>query len=360
MPPVLGSQPAQPPAVFSSLSLEALGRILEISATDYKGNLDISRVAALCLVCKAFRKAALLTHRLWTDVSTDGSVPLHEAMAWLKRSDSLPKTLRFTQEDLPCDKHDNWSEVNQGDDGTSNSSQCVLIAAQALQCAESGVPLDSLCITPSSPACVRDLLLSSPSSHFKTSACWSSLRSLNLNMEGCKVWPDPETDLATSMFNHLPPSLSSLGISLPYKSGLGDSFDDTTQPINIPPSIPTRLTSFRIQSDWEGPQAATLLQHCMSLERLTIEYMMDSVDGDNGLPAQIFLPKLKTLKVHGISGETADTILHFLRAPTLRHIDIGVDREYKMDDYPEHPAYLFFNPSVYSPQNQRSPRHWNP
>ncbi|KAF5309582.1 hypothetical protein D9611_013972 [Ephemerocybe angulata] len=162
------------------------------------------------------------------------------------------------------------------------------------------------------------------------------------------------------MFNYLPPSLSSLSIDLPRREELSahfvnpDDFDGVASSIHIPAPTLDRLTSFKIRCDWNGPQIATLLQHCGKLEHLTVEYFLSEDLGEvqewteapncleeHDLPPRIRLPQLRTLSVHAIPAQTASTVLHFLDVPALANLVVSIYEDPSDDEYEEHPAYHF-------------------
>ncbi|KAF6754856.1 hypothetical protein DFP72DRAFT_897643 [Ephemerocybe angulata] len=341
-----------------SLPLETLGRIFEHSVTDYHG-IDKASVAKLCLVCRTWWRAAQLTHSLWSDVSVD--------RPWLKRAGTLPKTLRFFQDDWPaCERHYKRDEL--GDDVVD---VCKLAEAQPFEYLTDEVPLDSFCITTWSPICIREFLLS-PNPRFTEALSWTALRSLELNMRFCPVWPKSERDPATSMFKHLPPSLTSLSIDLPRREDL-DDFDDVGALINIPASTLCRLISFKIRCNWDGPQIATLLQQCERLEDLTVEYLINLSDDleneqewtkehdcleDYGLPPQIRLPRLRTLVADGIPAGAASTVLHFLSVPALVSLTVVINDsgDAAEDEYEDHPARDFLQSlGLFSPHPPDAP-----
>ncbi|KAF6747432.1 hypothetical protein DFP72DRAFT_919832 [Ephemerocybe angulata] len=356
-------------APIRSLPLETLGRIFELSVTDYRG-IDKASVAKLCLVCKTWWRAAQLTHSLWTDVCVDRPVFPGRVLKWLQQGGTLPKTLRFSQDDWPaCERHHMRDEL---DDDVDDEDVCKLAEARLFKYLTDEVPLDSLCITTWSPICIRDFLLS-PNPSFTAATSWTALRSLELNMRFCHLWPESEHDPAISMFNHLPPSLTSLSIDLPRREVIGHSegFDEADTMINIPASTLGRLISFKVRCDWDGPQIATLLQHCEQLEDLTVEYLMNLSDGDEqewtkepnclekyDLPPQIRLPRLHTLVADGIPASAASTVLQFLSVPALVNITVTVNDsdDAAEDEYEDHPAHDFLQSlGLFSPHPPDAP-----
>ncbi|KAF6747431.1 hypothetical protein DFP72DRAFT_1149269 [Ephemerocybe angulata] len=343
-------------APIRHLPLETLGRIFELSVTDYRG-VDKASVATLCLVCKTWRRAAHLTHTLWTDVRVDRPVLLDRVFEWLKRAGTMPKTLRFTQDNEPaCEKHHKWDDEEEDDD-TGSPKRCKLAEAQHLEYLANELPLDSLCIAPWSYLCISEFLLS-PNPRFLEATSWTSLRSLELNMRFIQMWPEIEEDPTMTIFNYLPPSLTSLIIDFPRQEEAGvryinpDDFNGATTAIRIPASTLGRLTSFTIRCDWNGPQIATLLQHCGKLEHLTVEYFLSEGEVQewteepnclelHDLPPRIRLPHLRTLHVHAIPAQTASTVLHFLDVPALVELSVSVYEDPSDDEYEEHPAYHF-------------------
>ena len=82
-----------------TLPFEVLGEIFMLSVSSGDGQINARGVLNLCLVCRNWRKAALLNHSLWCSVSVRGrgSGPsLGNLSRWVSRSGLLPKSLCFT------------------------------------------------------------------------------------------------------------------------------------------------------------------------------------------------------------------------------------------------------------------------
>ncbi|KAF5309631.1 hypothetical protein D9611_013979 [Ephemerocybe angulata] len=328
-----------------SLLPEVLGQIFVATATmQYKPGerIDTARVVDLSLVCKAWRAAAEMTHSLWADIfiAEPGPQIFDKAVAWMGRSGTTPKTLRIRLSHSYCERHEGYS-VDANDEEISPDpeepvSPCILDGVPLLKLFMEGPPLDNFEIGVTSTSCLRALLLRIQKETPKATP-WMSLRSLDLRLY------DPEHDLhwgewressdaSTSMFNSLPSSLTSLRIHLPSALPDAGGYDPQT-PVHIPASTLRNLTSFTIVCDWDGTQIAMLLQHCTKAEYLDISYEFNPRQlwtqeanslAQHNLPPHIHLSELRSLKVHYVPQCTAEHVLHFIDAPALLKIDVGI------------------------------------
>ncbi|KAF5309606.1 hypothetical protein D9611_013980 [Ephemerocybe angulata] len=358
-----------------SLLPEILGQIFESAVMVQDApqeRVDSARVVDLSLVCKAWRAAAELTHSLWADVliAKPGPQTFDKVVAWMGRAGTTPKTLRIRLSNPNfCCLRGHLSAWGQPD------PLCVLDAAPLLELLTEGLQLDTFEISVRSSFCLRLLLLRAQEATSKGSP-WMSLRSLDLRIcdqDPERVWgywnwqepPDPD-----SMFNHLPSSLTSLRIRFPSESPpqFTNVFRPETPfrryyiPINIPASTLRNLISITIACDWEGPQIARLLQYCTRVEYLDIDYETGwgqlwtreaTAFAWYGLPPRLHFPELRTLKVHHIPSCAAGHVLHFIDAPALSRIHVGI-KEVKDEEGPGgddegepltiiRPTYLFLD-----------------
>ncbi|KAF5309608.1 hypothetical protein D9611_013986 [Ephemerocybe angulata] len=332
-----------------SLLPEVLGQIFVAAATmQYKPGerIDTARVVDLSLVCKAWRAAAEMTHSLWADVliAEPGPQVFDKVVAWMGRSGTTPKTLRIRLSNPYCERHVEEGLVDANDEEISPDpedpvSPCMLNDVPLLKLVTEGPPLDTFEIGVTSTSCLRALLLRIQKEAPKATP-WMSLRSLDLRLydqeHDEQQWGEwrETSDASTSMFNYLPSSLTSLRIRLPR--------DISSQtPIHIPASTLRNLTSFTIVCDWDGTQIATLLQHCTKVEYLDIDYNIGprqlwtretNALSQHNLPPRIHLPELRTLKVQYIPHCTAEHILHFIDAPALLRIEVGMKETVEDED----------------------------
>ncbi|KAF6749169.1 hypothetical protein DFP72DRAFT_546063 [Ephemerocybe angulata] len=329
-----------------SLLPEILGQIFEAAVMiQYKPQerIDTARVVDLSLVCKAWRDAAELTHSLWADVLIPKPGPrvFDKVVAWMGRSGSTPKTLRIRLSPY-CERHaQGWVDANDNEtspDPDDPAPPCALDGVPLLKLLTEGLQLDAFEIGIAITTCLRALLLRIQQEASKGTP-WMSLRSLDLRLyvqDDYEEWGEwqESSDPSASMFNYLPSSLTSLRIRLPP--------DISSQtPIHIPASTLKNLTSFTIVCDWDGTQIATLLHHCSKVEYLDIDYNIGprqlwtretNALSQHNLPPRIHLPELRTLKVQYIPHCTAEHILHFIDAPALLRIEVGMKETAEDED----------------------------
>ncbi|KAF6754891.1 hypothetical protein DFP72DRAFT_897946 [Ephemerocybe angulata] len=328
-----------------SLLPEILGQIFEAAVMVQdapRERVDSARVVDLSLVCKAWRAAAEMTHSLWADVliAKPGPRIFDKVVAWMGRAGTTPKTLRIRLSNPDCCF---WGHLSAWTKFPGHpDSLCVLDAAPLLELLTEGLQLDTFEISVRSSFCLRLLLLRVQEETSKGSP-WMSLRSLDLRIcdqehqepQRWWNWQEP-SDPSASMFNHLPSSLTSLRIRFPSQPQLILSRPQTYYiPINIPASTLRNLISITIACDWEGPQIARLLQHCTRVEYLDIDYGIGSSSrqlwtrketafAQYDLPHRLHFPELRTLKVHHIPSCAAEHVLHFIDAPALSRIHVGI------------------------------------
>ncbi|RXW24060.1 hypothetical protein EST38_g1758 [Candolleomyces aberdarensis] len=157
---------------------------------------------------------------------------------------------------------------------------------------------------------------------------WDTIRSLALTFVG--EWED-SPDPAQSAFCCIPPSVTSLQLHLPSSTDIGDAEDI---PLHLPHSILERLTSFSITCDWEGNQLPMVLQHCVKVEDLKINFKGDRCcewydvtdDTIQGfIESGLVLPKLRTLCLQEVKHQALD-ILYLLKTPKLTSLAVEFSR----------------------------------
>ncbi|KAF6754893.1 hypothetical protein DFP72DRAFT_1169882 [Ephemerocybe angulata] len=344
-----------------SLLPEVLGQIFVAAATMQYApgeRIDTGQVVDLSLVCKAWRAAAEMTHSLWADVLIPKPGPrvFDKVVAWMGRSGSTPKTLRIrlSSPGSYCERHAQaWVDADDNEtspDPDYPAPRCVLDGVPLLKLLTEGLHLDAFEIGIATTSCLKLVLLRVQQEASKGTP-WMSLRSMDLRLYdqetgGPEEWWEwqESSDPSASMFNYLPSSLTSLRIRLPSALSLhrADDYDTHSQtPIHIPASTLRNLTSFTIVCDWDGRQIATFLQHCTKVEYLNIEYGIRPMQlwtretnalVQHNLPPRIHLPELRTLKVHEIPHCTAEHILHFIDAPALLRIEVGIQKSTEDED----------------------------
>ncbi|KAJ2936459.1 hypothetical protein H1R20_g634, partial [Candolleomyces eurysporus] len=165
---------------------------------------------------------------------------------------------------------------------------------------------------------------------------WDTIRSLALTFVG--KWED-SFGPAQSAFCLIPPNVTSLQLHLPRYIYTRDARDI---PLHLPHSILERLTSFSISCDWDGNQLPMVLQHCVNIEDLKINFKNDIdctwYDSDDDttqgyIKSGLVLPKLRTLCLQK-ARPWALNILRLLKTPILTSLALEFSRN--EDDVYDH------------------------
>lgn len=154
---------------------------------------------------------------------------------------------------------------------------------------------------------------------------WDSLQSLHLAFSEETRWND-SPKASRSIFRHLPSTLTAPHLQLPSVARAFREKDDAYEAVlHIPPEVLQRLKSLALFCDWHGMHVFDMLQHCTDLETLQLD--TDSVLPWEGLEAaeelmenRLKVPMLRTLRFRRAAGID---FLDCVRAPTLRHLDLG-------------------------------------
>ncbi|KAJ2923949.1 hypothetical protein H1R20_g13153, partial [Candolleomyces eurysporus] len=165
---------------------------------------------------------------------------------------------------------------------------------------------------------------------------WDTIHSLTLTFVG--EWED-SFDPAQSAFGRIPPNVTSLQLHLPEYNYMRETRDI---PLHLPHSILERLTSFSISCDWDGNQLPMVLQHCVNVEDLKINFKNDTsctwYDSDDDstqeyIESGLVLPKLRTLCLQK-ARPWALNILRLLKTPILT--SLALEFSQNEDDIYDH------------------------
>ncbi|RXW23647.1 hypothetical protein EST38_g2199 [Candolleomyces aberdarensis] len=281
---------------------------------------DRNQLVALQSVCKTWREAARLEHRLWSGLEIDLSrlvktSSVEKIEQWLDRSGSVPRSLKAcltnhddcAEQDAPCRVH--------------NPALAALLVK--------GGPLYELSLSYKDTQCFQVLLDSLKTVDAPpTNRPWDSLKSLTC-IFGSRWTESP--DPSKSIFMSLPPNITSFKLELPYKGfAFPEESDSAAIPLNIPRKFLEQLTSFSLSSDWEGLKwLECTLPFCTNVEELSIDFNFDdwSYDRNESGVQQRFrsgflLPKVRTLSLQNVYSPSLD-ILSFLKTPQL--VDLGIE-----------------------------------
>ncbi|KAJ2914140.1 hypothetical protein MD484_g6260, partial [Candolleomyces efflorescens] len=287
---------------------EVLGQIFTLSLPDLLQYGARGRLLDLQLVCKSWRDAARLTHSLWGALSFEDitNISFKRVKRWYERAGGTPKSLTF-------------SAVSGYHKCSDQSSACGSALAALLVELEGN--LDRLHLRYKGPKCFQNLLdclgLAEPGSTAPQRRPWHSLKSFAIEFD--LDWNE-SPDFVRSIFNRLPPNITSLELRLP---SIWDAHIPNNMPLALPQSIMERLSSFTVFCDWDGTQwLQTVLSHCDNLETLTINFMAASwAYPPNDPGSGILLPKVRTLRLQHLWMSSTD-ILRSLKAPKLVELDV--------------------------------------
>ncbi|RXW23640.1 hypothetical protein EST38_g2200 [Candolleomyces aberdarensis] len=284
--------------------------------------LDRDRLVRLQLVCKTWRDAARLEHRLWSGLEIglswlDKTFSVEKIKEWLDRSGSVPRSLK--------------ARIPGHDDCEEQDSPCRVHNPDLAALLAKGGPLYELSLVYEDTQCFQVLLDSlktvdaPPTNH-----PWDSLKSLTC-IFGSRWTESP--DPSKSIFMSLPPNITSFKLQLASKGlAFPDESDSATTPLNIPRRFLEQLTSFSLSSDWEGLKwLECTLPFCTNVEELSIDFNFDHWSHDrseNGVQQRFrsgfLLPKVRTLSLQSVSSPSLD-ILSFLKTPQLVGLEIGAN-----------------------------------
>ncbi|KAJ3539775.1 hypothetical protein NMY22_g4579 [Coprinellus aureogranulatus] len=300
------------------LPLEVLGEILYLSVTEGEDWVSPQAVVDCCLVCKSWRKAALLDHRLWRSLQLtveSGQPSLSKLSTWLSRSGDLPRSVTFT----------GW----HGHDTTNNFDDCKIAARRLADVLVDGPIIHSLSLWVELPDCFTHLieaLDSARSSSLSSTQCpWDGLSSLVISIRHGWGWFVP-------YFPKLPP-VTSFELWLPE---MYDTFRDAAEceryHLGLSAPFLNRLTRLVIRIDWTINHLLPILKLCTNLQGLTINF--DSVaiifPSENPisptvLDTGIVLPTVRRLRLE-YAHATSLLLLPLLRMPNILRLEADFSR----------------------------------
>jgi hypothetical protein len=156
---------------------------------------------------------------------------------------------------------------------------------------------------------------------------WDFIQSLSLVLD--EEWDDyGSEEFESSVFNDLPPAMTSLALDLTRRAQIGYRPDINDIPLHVPLQTLSRLTTLELLWDWPGTQLFKLLQHCSALETLRIDPFFRDWDSGADTPFMrhiiedgLFLPKLHT--IHLLNANSSALLqLVSLKTPAITDIYI--------------------------------------
>ncbi|KAJ2914153.1 hypothetical protein MD484_g6250, partial [Candolleomyces efflorescens] len=277
----------------------------------------------LQLVCRSWRDAARLQHRLWSGlyVSLRQTIPLEKIQNWFGRSGNTPKSLQVF--------------VPGHGDCETQGSPCRLHSLALATLVAKGLSRFSL--TCKGPQCFHNFLDALKTIKVTTSGCaWDCLDFIALKFtEEWNESPDP----SKSMFFRLPPNVTSFELELPSRyDAFGSETDSAITPLHIPPSFLIQLRSLSLRCDWQGLQwLECVLPLCTNVQTLKFNFFgLESWEYDTSsneahlrqrLRSGFLLPQVHTLCLQNLVADSHPMdILSLILTPQLVDLDIGFHR----------------------------------
>lgn len=335
------------PSPIHHLPPEILSQIFELVSVPGLASESSNHLLALCLVCRAWRGAALAHPPLWSSLYVKARFTARvydKVQAWFRRAGTLPKSLA-----IRASYHEGcWVDFDylERDLYTFNESAtmgelCEFAASYLVKQLVRGTRLDHLSLYCPSSACLawitkRLNLYNASSAGALTS--WDTLRSLRLAIKS--EWDtereDSETQQAINeMLRTLPP-VTSLHIHLPeFKHHIHPNNPGSDpHKIKLPNSSLARLTRLTFDCDWHYRTVLDTIRPCLNLSVLTL-HLKTSTLGYN--PASnspspfspdpvkdIQLQQLKVLRLRQANPVALRILRHF-DTPLLAELDVSFE-----------------------------------
>ncbi|KAF5338626.1 hypothetical protein D9611_012772 [Ephemerocybe angulata] len=278
----------------------------------------------LVLVCKRWREACLLTKRLWSSITIKACwcqgrdsasitwVHKHEEIsykkmvAWLGRSGTIPKVVRYIATELYC-------PCGDGD------HRCHTTHPALIQLMNEGPPIAHFTLCISSTRCCRTWMNSMADA--PASSPWITLKSFSLSFIENSAFPWDDFEGHRSMFALLP-AVQVFRLYLPdHEDAFLSQVTAEETSLHLQSGFMRRLTEFSIRWDWGGPSLFHALRDCASLVTLTIdlnygELRWNAILLDGMMPLE--LPNLRRFALRRAGAD----ILNLLQTPLLEHLDM--------------------------------------
>ncbi|KAF5335172.1 hypothetical protein D9611_010970 [Ephemerocybe angulata] len=296
-----------------SLPPEILGQIFSFATGLSMTARSVAHLIDLCLVCQAWRAAALVTHQLWSSLEvrpasfTQGVAEGIER--WFSRAGTMSKSLAiFTPQHTYC--YDGYE-----------LGGCPLATLAMARFLTEGPKLDHLSMYSSSSECLRSLVLGMKEIDCEEgSRLWDRLRSLRF-----VVFREWETfEPSNAIFLALP-QLSSFHLHLPASRNRTHS---RGAKLPFTKAFLANLTNIVLGCNWDGTKILPVLACCINVESLTLHHKSTPFAINPLAPPEFeqrlfVLPKLKTLRLRQANPDSLDDLLSRLQTPCLSEVDIS-------------------------------------
>lgn len=309
---------------------EVFDQVLDPDIADPSSE-TMEQLIEICLVCREWRHAALITHKLWRTLALSETLSpraFKKARKWLGRAKTLSVGLAVgarTGHTNHCYERANCSLASP---------------AFAEILLEGTLNLYHLGITCPSSVCFYQFLARQEEWRRRNPLRagphpWNGIKSLKIVFEDdWNQWEDsvqnPGQDILTSLtypiFRRLPPAVTSLSLLLP-------SFDHEVESaefmaLNIPPDRLHNLTELTLTCDWHAGIVLRALESCRNVERLTLGLNKATFlrDPDDGLSIEMdnnatLLPAVRKLQIRQLDPQALEYLRYF-RTPLLEELDL--------------------------------------
>jgi hypothetical protein len=294
---------------------EVLGEIFVLMVphvVTYESRQDLTD---LRLVCKRWRDAADLTHRLWSGLAIDvedESLSYEKIATWYSRSGDVRRSL---------DVYPNWHSKEDMD-------SCRLLHPVLYRLFTEGPRIDKLTIKCVAVACFERFAQAFHSNEARgaTSLPWHAIRSCAISfVTDYWTWDTPNPHITTIF----PPSLSSLTFT--SKRRPAHWREESNMLSFIQPTVLQHLTYFNVQCNWHQSLLSILstIQHCKNVEVLFLaggheaDYTRTPVQAlETFFQQGIHLSRVKTLRIGGACSYFISWALKALQTPNAVDLDI--------------------------------------
>lgn len=333
----LYSQGSELPSLtpIHDLPPEVLSHVFEIATAPGLTSESSKHLITLCLVCKAWRGAALAHPPLWSSLYVKARFTprvYDKVQAWFRRAGTLPKSLA-----VHAPYHTNcWispsyleRDLYTFDESAEMRKVCEFAASYLAKQLIRGTRLDHLSLYCPSSSCLawitKRLNLYNAAGAGETTP-WDTLRSLRLavNSEwGGPSYYDDETQQAVDeMFRTLPP-VTSLHVHLPEVEYLGhvDEQGSDLGKITISNASLTRLTRLTFDCDWHFETILDTIRPCLNLVVLTLHFKNSTLSYDptpdsshsefSANVKDVILPQLEILRIRQANPVVLQILRHF-------------------------------------------------
>ncbi|KAJ3548045.1 hypothetical protein NMY22_g1421 [Coprinellus aureogranulatus] len=293
--------------------LEVLGEIFSAVLTTIEKPVDVPpQVVKICLVCKSWRGAAVVTPRLWNRLAIDleqGVVCFGRIRSWLDRTGAVPCTIVVNS------RSSQWCEI----DPYHDEQTCPLLTAGLAELlATSRITIGRLSVACWSEHCLEWLSKRVESLSDIEGRPWNNVRAveLTLPLRFLKV---------EQLLPYLPNAITSLSLGnlLDYRTAQRRFHGDNTENT---PEVLANLKDLTLSVHWPMALDRTFVGLCTNLRSLAL-YLSPDVDGRlESFHTAITLPHLLHLRVKDVTSDCP--ILQHLCTPALQQLDLQFFMEY--------------------------------